>query len=96
MDPVYQDRVHRELRASWPAAQPRTPTIVYAIGVAWDGPLRKSLPLFSRVNLRNHAATVRRAGLNVALVRIVPTAFRDHPVAVPRQQDAEPGQARLF
>ena len=77
--------------------QPSQPTIVYAIGVAWDGQLRTTLPLFSRVNLRNHAKTIRRADLDVALVRIVPTPFRDSPaVAVPAQQDTEVGQARLF
>ena len=84
IDAAYRERVHRELHTRWPAAPVRKPTIVYAIGVAWDGPLRTTLPLFSRVNLRNHAKTIRRADLDVALVRIVPTPFRDSPaVAVP-------------
>ena len=97
IDAAYRERVHRELHTRWPAAPVRKPTIVYAIGVAWDGPLRTTLPLFSRVNLRNHAKTIRRADLDVALVRIVPTPFRDSPaVAVPAQQDTEVGQARLF
>ena len=96
-DDAYRDRVNREYHAKWPDERPSRPTVVYAIGVAWFGPLRDTLPLFSRVNLRNHAATIRRAGLDVALVRIMPTEFRDPPAdIVPQQQDMEPGQARLF
>jgi hypothetical protein len=70
---------------------------VYAIGTERIGMLHRVLPFFSRVNLGNHATTIRGAGLNLALARIVVTAFRDAPVpTIPEQRVTGIGQLELF
>ncbi len=96
-DPAYRDTVHEAFCARWPDAPMRPPTIVCAIGTDRDGPLRRTLPLFSRINLRGHAATVRQAGVGVAVTRVVSTSFRQRPsAAVAEHRDGRDGQLELF
>jgi uncharacterized protein (TIGR04141 family) len=96
-DPKYRQQIHDRLRDRWPDAAERQPTIVYAIATERDGPLRQTLPFFSRINLCNQSRIIRGCGLDVALVRVPMSHFPEN-LAIPVQRAGEcrPRQEGLF
>jgi uncharacterized protein (TIGR04141 family) len=75
-DRDYRNHVHELYRHRWPGRELGRPTIVYAIGTDRRGPVTRTIPFFSRVNLTRHVATIAAADLGVAITRIPVTQFR--------------------
>jgi len=75
-DQRYRDYIEGQVPAGWviPNAADATgrerTTFVYAIATPRPGNLADILPFFSKVNLRNHARTIRRMGFRIALRKI--------------------------
>ncbi|MGI5125993.1 DUF6119 family protein [Pseudonocardia sp. CA-107938] len=93
----YRVFVDRRFVERWPGRRPASPTIVYAIGLDRLRPLPRGLPFFSRVNICNHARTIRGTELDVAVAPILvraPTSGSASAVDVPEAR--EPGQGALF
>ncbi|RZS36963.1 uncharacterized protein (TIGR04141 family) [Herbihabitans rhizosphaerae] len=100
----YRDFVYRLHAERWPYTVRGNPKIVYAISTERKQPLRELLPLFSRINLANHARTISAFGYQVKLAKIpvvpaIPKARTAGQRGGRRLRDdsrARPQQGQLF